>query len=142
MKNIFLSLSLVLGISALNADNLTSSNGIHSTSIEQEKDVKEIVISLERFTIDKTFNDTVKLFIKKLKTEGGVLNITNDETYIKVKYSKDLTQSESDSHINYLESKGTDGLLQLLKQLSTPNGNQVSMTLENGNYDISVIRAE
>ncbi len=142
MKNIFLSLSLVLSISALNADNSSPSNGIHSTSIEQEKDVKEIVISLERFTIDKTFNDTVELFIKKQKTEGGVLNITSDETYIKVKYSKDLTQTESDSHINYLESNDTDNLLKLLKQLSIPNGNQVSMTFEDGNFDISVIRAE
>lgn len=128
-------LGMVLCLSTLSAMPL---NSIYSTEYLSYKQTqpKDVTITLERSTIDETFDKTMKEFLILQKTNGGLITVKSDDNYYYLDYSTTKKQDKGDTSltVNVSQYKDNNDLFIFLLRMSQIPGSKITMTHSTNNY--------
>lgn len=142
MKNIGIALCLTLSLNALHASPIINGqNSEHISVISDHKDT-EVTLSVERSSIEDTFNKTVETYLKEQKTHGGVIHITSDKINFYITFSTKRKHTKGDVDLTLNSTKDNSDLLALLRRMSDEPGSEISMILSNNAYSLAISKAK
>lgn len=140
IKLVMTTFSVLVGLTTMHATvPLDTNPTVAKTYIEQSK---EITITLERLTVDETFDNTVGILLDKQVDNGGIINVNSDQTNLYVTYSKTITQTKGDINLTIKNEPNHTAVLKTLKRMTIDNTHSVSLAYSNYDFNLEIKRSK